>query len=319
MLIVMVRDGVKRFSSVYLKGFAMGVADAIPGVSGGTIALILGIYERMINAITSVSLSKINEMFHKFIKLDFKGLNQSFKDLEFYFLLALATGILSAVILVLRGINYLLGAYPVWVYGFFFGLIGVSAVMLMGEIEFTSLRLVIIGFLGFGMSFIVSGYTATNLGNELPWIFLAGLLAVSAKILPGISGSLILIILGQYEYMTQVLSEFTDSILNFFVSGDFNLVLENFVPVFVFMTGSLFGLFTIAHFVKQLLEKDKLATMVFLTSMVLGSLRAPIAQLNEVLSVRGTTWFAILPEFIFTALMGVTIVLAIDYFVGIEY
>ena len=294
----------------------MGVADAIPGVSGGTVALILGIYERLISAISSVKPVFFKQLGFDLLKRDWDRFRRDFKRFEGFFLISLAAGILSAVILVLNFVNYLLGAYPAWVYGFFFGLIGVSAFLLLDEFDFRDFSHLSMLFAGFLVSFLVSGFAVNFLDNSLPVVFVSGLLAASAKILPGISGSLILLMMGQYEYMTGVLSDFTGSIVGVFRDGGVSVFLDSSIPVLVFMSGSLTGLFSIANLVKKLLDKNRAVTMSFLIGMIIGSLRAPIEQVSN---VEGIRMIEVVPEFGLSTVLGVSIILLFDKFYGFEY
>ncbi len=310
----------EKWLIVYLKGFAMGCADAVPGVSGGTIALIVGIYERLITAITSIDIEKIVAVMKCVTPSMFPEAKEAFLDMDGPFLLVLGLGIITAVVSILRIIYYLLSNHPVPTYGFFFGLIAVSAVILYREVDLSTSGRKAAALAGFLTAFITSGYATAALGHELPVIFLAGMVAVSAMVLPGISGSLILIILGQYEYMSGALSEFTDAIVSGLVSGNTVPVIETGPPVVVFITGAVVGLFTVAHIVRRALDTYRYATIAFLVSLVAGALRAPVEEVNRTLVEQGATWASVLPEFTIAALAGGLMIYLIDRKAGvIEY
>ncbi|MFT4868756.1 MAG: putative membrane protein [Colwellia polaris] len=295
----------------YLKGMAMGAADAVPGVSGGTIALITGIYERLIDAVAGLTGQKLIYT-AKILDKDRQSFYRQLKDLEIPFLTVLGAGVLSSLLIVLNLMHYMISSFPVETYGFFFGLIAISALVLYSEVDLSSLRSKLAGLTGFMAAFLLSGYAATSIGNSLPVVFLSGAVAVSAMILPGISGSLILVILGQYEYMTAALSRFTDAVINIREAGVGN-VAENAPPVVVFVSGGVVGLLSIAHLVKKALDKYRKATMTFLVSMIVGALRAPVEEVNVHLAEQGVEWITVLPEFISAAVLGGIMVFILDY------
>lgn len=299
----------------YLKGFAMGIADSVPGISGGTIALILGVYERLITALSNLRPSNLLEIAKYLKKRRIKALNNYLKQIDAYFLLSLGLGIITAVITLLNLISYLLLEYPVLVYGFFYGLITISAFLILRNIELNQSKLIISGIAGFILSFTISGISTINSQTSMLMIFIAGLLAVSAKILPGISGSLILLMIGQYHYMVDALSQFTRTLYTSVRSFDALPVLESSTPVIIFLAGSLTGLFTIVHVVKKLLSKYRKTTLTFLLGMVIGSLRAPIEQARNETALQ---FQQILPEFLTAALIGTITIIIIDKTVGLQ-
>jgi putative membrane protein len=304
-------DRFRRIIDTYLKGMAMGAADAVPGVSGGTIALITGIYERLIDAVAGLTGQKLIYT-AKILGKDRQSFYRQLKDLEIPFLTVLGAGVLSSLLIVLNLMHYMISSFPVETYGFFFGLIAISALVLYSEVDLSSLRSKLAGLTGFMAAFLLSGYAATSIGNSLPVVFLSGAVAVSAMILPGISGSLILVILGQYEYMTAALSRFTDAVINIREAGVGN-VAENAPPVVVFVSGGVVGLLSIAHLVKKALDKYRKATMTFLVSMIVGALRAPVEEVNVHLAEQGVEWITVFPEFISAAVLGGIMVFILDY------
>ena len=296
---------------IFLKGMLMGAADAVPGVSGGTIALITGIYERFIHAITSLGARDVREVLIGVKELEPSVMARKFEQADGMFLTVLGAGILTALLTVLQLVHYLLSNHAVITYGFFFGLIAASVVALYQKISFSGFQSVSVALIGFVLSFVASGYASTSLGHGLPVIFVSGVIAICAMVLPGISGSLFLIILGQYEYMVRVLSNFMDSIF----SGI--SVFEAALPVAVFSSGSLAGILTVSHSVKWALENHREITLVFLVSLVAGALRAPLVETGKVLTEQNSFWTAVLPEFGFAALLGFLAVLILDYRAGV--
>lgn len=297
---------------VYAKGFAMGCADAVPGVSGGTIALITGIYERLIAALTSV---KPDKFFSIVTSSDISEAREGFREMDGYFLTALGVGILTAVVSVLRLVYFMVSSFPVPTYGFFFGLILVSGIIMYKEVDISTFNSKIAALTGFLIAFAVSGYASTALGHSLPVVFVSGMLAVSAMVLPGISGSLILLILGQYGYMSGALTAFTDSLASMFYTKSLTS-LEASLPIVSFILGGIIGLFTVAHSVKWCMEKNRNATFVFLASLVIGALRAPLIEVGKAVSDQGVTWMQIVPEFVVAAFIGGTVVFLLDYYSG---
>ena len=129
----------RRWVALYLKGVAMGTADAVPGVSGGTIALIVGIYERLIAAVTAIDPKRIRRVLSGAHPANLPDARAAFHEIDGAFLLVLVAGIGTAVIAVLSGVDYLLSTRPVATYGFFFGLIAASAAVLLGDVELDTL------------------------------------------------------------------------------------------------------------------------------------------------------------------------------------
>ena len=186
------KQSTKEHIITYLKGFAMGVADVVPGVSGGTIALITHIYERLIKAIDKVSLSLV-------VKLFSHNRKAAWQSIDGTFLLTLMLGIGTAILLVSSGISWLLISYPIPLWAFFFGLILASTFVLKKNVT----KWNDIAFAATAIGFFIAvgiGLITPNSGSDsLLYLFLCGVLVVIAMILPGISGAFILILLGAYE------------------------------------------------------------------------------------------------------------------------
>lgn len=194
------------------------------------------------------------------------------------FLLALGFGAISAVILLANAMHYLTTTHPVPTYGFFTGLIAASAVVLYGEVDVTTPRRIAIAVAGVVLAVLVTGVTASGFPHALPVVFVAGAIAICAMVLPGVSGSFLLLVLGQYEYMTGALSDVTGGLAGV-LGGDPSVALvESGTVVAVFVTGAVLGLFTMAHVVKRALDRYRAATMTFLVSLMVGALRLPIGR-----------------------------------------
>ena len=236
---------------IFIKGLFMGTADIIPGVSGGTIALITGIYERLVHAISSVEF----RFFSHFIKRDFDGAKKSIRNIDFQLLIPLLIGIGLAIILMARVIDYFLQSFEAPTYAFFFGLILTSAVLLYRKLEGFSVKIMLFSITGFLVGFFFTGLATLQIGHSLPIIFFSGMIAICAMILPGISGAFILLLLNQYEYMLSVLK---------------NL---QFLEIFIFSIGALIGILAFSRVLDRVLRKYKSYTLAFLIGLMLGALR----------------------------------------------
>lgn len=191
----------REYLRLYFTGFAMGSADIVPGVSGGTMAFILGIYEDLINAIKSFNLDVLR------MALGFK-IKEILDAVPYRFLITLGLGILTAILLLSRILTNLLENNPEYLYGFFFGLVGASIIAISAHIE--EWRPQLIGSLLLGAAiavFIVTRPQVETQGNVIV-LFFSGMIAITAMILPGISGSFMLLILGQYHTVLDSISNF---------------------------------------------------------------------------------------------------------------
>ncbi|MFC7324178.1 DUF368 domain-containing protein [Halorubrum rutilum] len=310
----------RAWIAVYLKGIAMGSADAVPGVSGGTIALIVGVYERLIAAVTAIDPARIRRVIAGVRPAKIPDARAAFHEVDGAFLLVLGAGIGTAVVVVLSGVNYLLATRPVATYGFFFGLIAASAAVLLRGVALDTPRRKAAAVAGFLLAFLASGYASTGLGSSLPVVFVAGAVAVSAMVLPGISGSLLLVVLGQYEYMSGTVSRAVDGVVAFATGDGSGALLATVPPVATFLVGGVVGLFTVAHAVRYALARARAATLAFLVSLVIGALRAPLAEVSIRLAASGESWRAAAPRFALAALVGAAFVLVLDrYSAAIEY
>ncbi len=236
----------------------MGVADIVPGVSGGTIALITGIYERLVEAISQVSIY-LEELVKKRSIEEFK---KDFTRIYLWFLLPLLIGIGSAFILLSRVIKFLLDAHTAMTYAFFFGLIIASVYFVAKKIKGFSIKTVLSSIIGFAFAFFLIGFGVMDqLGHSYAVLLFSGAIALCAMILPGISGSFILLLLDQYEYMMEVLHNFEIS------------------KIITFISGGAIGLLLFSRLLNYLLKNHKSATMAFLSGLMLGALRLPYEKI----------------------------------------
>lgn len=305
----------RRISAIrlYVYGLCMGTADAVPGVSGGTIALIVGIYERLIDAIVSFNLANgrrlIGSLRPPITRSEFRAV---LHELDLGFLLPLVSGIITAVVVVTRIVHFANKQYPVALFGFFFGLIAASAVVLSRQVSLSRPRHLIAALGGFLLAFTLSGGHTLFSGHSPALTVLAGMIAISAMILPGISGSLVLIIVGQYTYLSGVLSTFIDQILALATGGSIVPVLESSATVGLFIAGAVVGLATISRLVDRALERDRATTLAFLVSLVVGALRAPVAEISGREHLLWTTDTIAL--FVVIAVVGAMVLFSLDYY-----
>jgi putative membrane protein len=304
----------REWARTFVIGLCMGSADAVPGVSGGTIALIAGIYGRLIAMITAITPDRIVGLLRALTPLDGGfdpgGALRIFEEVDGWFGLALVGGVGTAVIVVTRLVHELNQAYPTLLFGFFFGLIAASAVVLVRELSVESAFQVAAAVVGFAIAFFLSGPVSFLESGGLVVVFVAGAVAVSAMILPGISGSLLLVILGQYTRMSDALSNFLSSLAGLVTGGSPAQVVELGTVVVTFIAGGLVGLFTISRVVRRALDHNRRATMAFLVALVVGALRAPVQEVSD------TAGFTtdVLVAFALAAVVGAGFLLVLDWY-----
>jgi len=303
-------DSPSEMLRTYLVGLCMGSADAVPGVSGGTIALIAGVYERLIDAITALTPGNGLALLGAFVPPDPGEIRATLGEIDASFLLPLGVGVLTAVILVTRLLEFALDEHPVVVFGVFFGLIAASVVILFRQVELTERRHAVAAAGGFLLAFLLSGDLPGLADGGLLLVFLAGAIAVSAMILPGVSGSLLLLILGQYDPMVETLGTFVDRLAAIATGGDLSRLVDPGTTVVVFVLGGVVGLLSIARVVDRALERDRMTTLVFLVALVAGALRAPVVNVGA-----ETGWStATIAGFAGFAALGAALLYALDYY-----
>ncbi len=251
-----------------LKGLCMGSADIIPGVSGGTIALITGIYEQLLEAIDSFDAAFFKRLF-KF------QLKEALAGVHLRFILSLFLGIGIAIISLARLMNFLLLNHPVPTWSLFFGLIAAS-ILVVGRTVKGWFGMPLVTFLlGTGVAYTVVGLIPVSTPEHLWFIFLSGLIAICAMILPGLSGAFLLLILGKYAFITGALKN--------------PFTVQNLSVIAVFCSGCAVGLMGFSRFLSWLLARWHNLTLAFLTGLMAGSMRKiwPWKEVLETVTIRG--------------------------------
>ena len=239
---------------IFIRGILMGSADIVPGVSGGTIALITGIYERLVGSISKINFKFIKPLF----KLDLKGFWRELLDeIDFAFFIPLVLGIGIAMLTIAKVVTYCMDVYTALTYAFFLGLIIASAYILLKKIPKLEIKHIAFVILGLILAYIFVSLNPIAANHSLPVIFISGLIAICAMILPGISGSFLLLLLGQYEYMLTALHEL------------------HFTELIVFIVGAVIGILGFSKLLNFLLKRYEEVTMAFLIGVMLGTLKIP--------------------------------------------
>ncbi|MBO7478514.1 MAG: DUF368 domain-containing protein, partial [Salinivirgaceae bacterium] len=238
----------REYIAHFLKGFAMGVANVIPGVSGGTIALLTGIFERLINALKSFDVEAVRLL----LKFKFREFAQ---HVDFGFLLSVFLGVGVSIISVAKLLEFLFQSYPVYVWSFFFGLILVSVWFVGKSIGKIDVAAAVSFVVGAAVAFGLSVMNPATENTAFWYLIICGAVAVCSMILPGLSGSFVLILMGNYQLiMIYAVSHFDMKII---------------VPVAV---GVVVGLLAFSHFLSWLLSRYARQTMAVLTGFIFGSL-----------------------------------------------
>jgi putative membrane protein len=252
--------------SIFLKGFLMGVCDLIPGISGGTIAFITGIYTRLIDAVKNFSPKLIYDIFTYPIHKKRDSLKEDIKKLDLLFLLVLMLGISSALLAGSRIIKFLLQEYRAYTLSFFIGLILVSSKTIFEHIQEHNIKNFALCFLGFILGLMTSIVGHLTVSPSLGYVFLGGFCAVSAMFLPGISGAFILLIMGLYDFM---------------MINVLNDILNNISYFLIFIMGALSGAFCISRIISFLFKRNKCRTLYVLLGLVIGALSTPLKEILQ--------------------------------------
>jgi putative membrane protein len=236
----------KKYFTIMLKGFAMGAADVVPGVSGGTIAFITGIYDELLDSINSILPN---------LKLLFKGkLSSFFKAINGSFLISLFAGIGVAIFTLAKLFTYLLESFPVQVWSFFFGLVIGSVLYVGSKVGKLNLWTVVALLIGTFVSYWITIIPPSDSVDSSFFLFFAGAIAIMAMILPGISGSFILLLMGAYSTVLGAVKDL------------------NFLKIGIFMLGCLVGLLSFSKVLKWTLNNFRKPTLALLTGFLVGSL-----------------------------------------------
>lgn len=254
---------------LYLKGFTMGMADLIPGVSGGTIAFITGIYEHLLEAISAVN----KELLSKVLRFQIKS---ALCDIRLRFLVPLFAGILTAMFSLARLMHYMMSEHTVHTWSLFFGLIGASIIVVGRQLHtlksFKMMASIIIGAL---IAYAVVSLIPVDTPETWWFIILCGVISISAMILPGISGSFLLLILGKYAYIT-------GAVKNPFAPGALEIMI-------LFVCGAVVGLLGFSKILNWCFKHYHNVTMALLTGFLLGSMKKvwPWKEVTESVVIRG--------------------------------
>jgi len=254
---------------ISLKGVAMGAADAVPGVSGGTIAFISGIYEELITTISNVNLSL-------FKTLKKKGFKAFWSQLNGTFIVTLLTGIIISFVSFMRLAKYLIEQHPVLIWSFFFGLITVSIYFVGKQITKWNLATIIALTFGAFAAYYITGLPSLASNSNPLFLFFAGAIAICAMILPGISGSFILVILGAYKTLSDAFYDF------------------DLKKIALFVFGAIIGLLSFSRVLKWLFKNYHNTTLAVLTGFIFGSLNK-IWPWKETVSVLNEKTGAVIP------------------------
>jgi len=242
-----VKRRLKDYFIISLKGVAMGAADVVPGVSGGTIAFISGIYEELIT-----SINKVN--FNTFKILRTNGFNAMWKSINGNFLISLLIGIGLSVVSLAKIIRHLLETQPILIWSFFFGLVLASIIYVAKQITKWNIINIILLMVGAFIAFYITTLTPQTAEISYAYVFFSGALAICAMILPGISGSYILLLLGMYKPILDALH------------------FKDFKILGVLIAGAIVGLLTFSRLLKWLFDHYQNLTLATLTGFIVGSL-----------------------------------------------
>ena len=280
------RIGAPQGGLIFLKGVLMGVCDIIPGVSGGTIALITGIYERLISAIGSISMVPVTAL----LRGRKDEASEAINRIDPIFLGILLAGIGLGLLTMSRIILSLLQTYPAETYAFFFGLIIVSSVLIYYRIEQADavIAAVWVG-LGLAVGYGIGGLDQAALGHSLPVLFLTGFIALCAMILPGISGAYITLLMNQYEFLLAALASL------------------NLVPLIVYIAGGVAGLLSMSRVLKLMLSRYHTQSLAFLTGLMLGSTRMVYDQIAAAGGTVSGVWIFVAAGVLLIALLELAI------------
>lgn len=244
-----------NYLMVTVKGICMGAADVIPGVSGGTIAFMTGIYENLVGSINSINTEAVRLLFTGKIRQFWRHINGNF-------LLSLVAGILISILSLAKLMQYLLASHPIQTWAFFFGLIVASSIFILKGVSGWKVRDIVTLAIGIVLGVVICTLSPTQTPDGLWFILICGAIAICAMILPGISGSFILLILGKYEYMMGTIANI--------VSGDGTG--KDYLTILVFAAGAVAGILAFSKFLHWLLSRYHRPTLLVLAGFIIGSL-----------------------------------------------
>ena len=238
----------RDYLRICIAGFCMGAADIVPGVSGGTMAFILGIYQELLNSIKSAD----SHLLRLLLKLRFREASNYF---PWRFLAAVGAGIFMAILTLAKVLETQLETNPTKVWSFFFGLVLASIFTVARSIKGWKPSLILIAAISCLVSYSILGVTPTTTPETTWFLFLSGAIAINAMILPGISGAYILVLLGKYKYILSAVNS------------------RDILTLAIVLAGAAIGLTTFVRLLSWLLDKYRNITMTLLTGLMIGSLR----------------------------------------------
>lgn len=259
----------REYFFLYLKAFAMGTADLVPGVSGGTIAFITGIYDQLLESVAALN----SQLFKKIISFDIKG---ALSMVHLRFLIPLAIGILSAMLLLARLMHYLLNEHKIHTWAAFFGLISASIVIVYRHQENPKAPInIVMLIIGSIIGYIMVSLIPVSTPDEYWFFYLCGIIGITAMILPGLSGSFLLLILGKYEQMTAAIKN--------------PFIMDNFILMLIFFAGTITGLLSFTKILNWFMKNYRCETMAFLSGLLIGSIKKvwPWKEVLETTMIRG--------------------------------
>lgn len=256
----------KRILGLYFRGIGMGAADVVPGVSGGTIAFISGIYEELLETIKGFNLGALKT-------LKTEGIKAAWQQLNLTFLVSLVAGILTSIITLAGLISSILDekgetTNKIALWSFFFGLIVASVIYVGKQVRSWNVKNIIGALLGAAIAYYITVAEVSADSNSMLFLFFAGSLAISAMILPGISGSFILVLLGAYQPIMGAIKGVTEGLK----VKDFSLLTEPLLIIAVVGAGCIVGLLTFSRVLSWLFKKHEYITLATLTGFMVGSL-----------------------------------------------
>jgi len=237
----------KDYALITARGLAMGAADVVPGVSGGTIAFITGIYEEFIGSLKSLNLDALKV-------LQKEGIAAFWQKVNGWFLVSLFLGVGISLVSLAKGITFLLANYPVLLWSFFFGLIIASSILIGRSIKKWTVPAIIGMLLATGIAYFITVAVPAQTPTSWWFIMLSGAIAICAMILPGISGSFILLLMGKYAFIMGAISD------------------RDFATIGIFGAGCIAGLLSFSHVLSWMFRKFHNLTIAVLTGFMIGSL-----------------------------------------------
>ncbi len=297
------KPGIRRDAAHAMRGLLMGAADVVPGVSGGTVALILGIYERLVTAVSHFDLKLLGHVKRR-------EWRAGAAHLDLRFLIALGFGLLVGVASLARVLKYLLAEHRSLTLAAFFGLILASSLLVSRRVQGWRGAAGFYALAAAGFAFWLTGLLPPVREMSYPYLFFCGMVAICAMILPGISGAFILLILGMYDHVVGVVGDLTHGVVT----------VENLTVLAVFASGAAVGLIGFSKFLRWLLARHESQTMAVLCGFMVGSLRQVWPFKHELREKVFVNFWPTASELVWPGLLAlgaIVLVLGIDFWANI--